>query len=83
VTMPGFADELSDRQAATLASYLTRRYGHPAAEVTEEQVKQLRGGGAGPGLVLAVQATISLVAMLAVAAVGAWLWRITGSKRRS
>lgn len=43
--MPGFRSDLSDRQVATLGSYLMRRYGVPAIVVTAPQVSTLRGGG--------------------------------------
>jgi mono/diheme cytochrome c family protein len=42
--MPGFADDLSDKQVATLAGYLVQRYGNPSAKVSVEQVAQLRAG---------------------------------------
>jgi mono/diheme cytochrome c family protein len=45
VYMPPFGHQLSDRQIATLASYLTRRWGNPKATVSTEQVRTLRGGG--------------------------------------
>jgi mono/diheme cytochrome c family protein len=45
VLMPGFRDVLSDQQLATLATYLTRTYGHPEAEVSVNNVRILRNGG--------------------------------------
>ena len=56
--MPGFA-KLSDRQLATLGSYLTRRYGNPQATVTMEQVATLRAGGAASHLVLIARLAIA------------------------
>ncbi|RTZ48275.1 cytochrome c [Candidimonas sp. SYP-B2681] len=45
VLMPGFRDVLSNQQLATLATYLTRTYGHPEAEVSVNKVRSLRDGG--------------------------------------
>jgi mono/diheme cytochrome c family protein len=45
VYMPAFGRELSDMQIATLASYVTRRWGNPKATVSAEQVRTLREGG--------------------------------------
>ncbi len=49
--MPGFAKTLSDQQIATLASYLTQRYGNPQASVSAAQVKEIRAGGEASNLV--------------------------------
>ncbi|AQV98274.1 cytochrome c [Cupriavidus necator] len=49
--MPGFSRTLSDQQVATLASYLTQRYGNPNATVTADQVRTLRAGGPPSNLV--------------------------------
>jgi mono/diheme cytochrome c family protein len=49
VRMPGFANELSDRQIATLSNYLTQRWGNPKATVSVKQVKALRRGAPGSG----------------------------------
>jgi len=69
--MPGFA-HLSDRQLATLGSWLTRRYGNPAASVTDDQVATLRRGGSPSHLVIAVQAAIALVVAVVAALLVAW-----------
>ncbi|HEV2593782.1 MAG TPA: cytochrome c [Sphingomicrobium sp.] len=45
VSMPGFSDELTDRQVATLANYLMQQFGNPAGSVTVEEVKTSRAGG--------------------------------------
>ena len=42
VYMPSFATDMSDEQVATLANYLTKQYGNPAAKTTPDQVKKLR-----------------------------------------
>jgi len=65
--MPGFA-QLSDRQLATLGSYLTRRYGNPAATVNEEQVRTLRAGGAQSHLVLIARLALAVVVIALVVA---------------
>lgn len=44
--MPAFAQELSDKQIATLGNYLLSSYGNPAAKVTEQQVAALRNPAA-------------------------------------
>lgn len=73
VVMPGFRDVLTDRQVATLGTYLTRTYGHPEAEVTVERVESLRSGGAQStaliwaarvGLVVGVLVLIGLLYLL-------------------
>ena len=69
--MPAFA-HLSDRQLATLGSWLTRRYGNPAASVTDDQVATLRRGGSPSHLVIAVQAAIALVVAVVAALLVAW-----------
>jgi mono/diheme cytochrome c family protein len=51
VRMPGFSKNLSDRQIATLGTYLLQRYGNPKAEVSVTQVRNLRAGGASSPLV--------------------------------
>lgn len=64
VHMPAFANDLSDRQIATLASYLTRHYGNPAATVSAEQVQVLRAGGAPSHLVALARWGIAVVVLL-------------------
>ncbi|HEY8328616.1 MAG TPA: cytochrome c [Rhodanobacter sp.] len=67
VHMPGFAGDLSDRQIATLASYLTQRYGNPAAKVGVEQVRMLRAGGAPSHLVALARWAMVVAVMLILA----------------
>jgi mono/diheme cytochrome c family protein len=64
VHMPAFANQLSDRQVATLASYLTQHYGNPAAAVSAEQVRVLRAGGAPSHLVALARWGIVVVVLL-------------------
>lgn len=66
VVMPGFA-RLSDRQLATLGSYLTQRYGNPHATVTVAQVEALRAGGAPSHLVLVVRLAMIIVGIVIIA----------------
>ena len=67
VHMPGFAHELSDRQVATLASYLTQHYGNPVATVSAEQVRLLRAGGAPSHLVALARWAMVVVVLLILA----------------
>ena len=60
VLMPGFT-QLSDRQLATLSSWLTNHYGNPAASVTADQVRRLRNG---PGDYLVVAVRVAMVVAL-------------------
>jgi len=41
--MPGFADDLSDAEAAALATWLRQRFGGQSAAVSEQAVRDLRG----------------------------------------
>jgi mono/diheme cytochrome c family protein len=77
VNMPGFTGELSDRQIATLGSYLIRHFGNPGARVTADQVAALRAGGAGGAwLVPAMRVAMALAVLLAIAvAVALVSWR--------
>lgn len=83
VHMPGFAHELTDRQIATLGSYLLDMYGNPEAEMTVDQVQALREGTAvaegQPDLLL-----LSRIAMLAAAVVILLLvvWLLLRRRRR-
>ena len=66
--MPGFLKELSDRQIATLGSYLVQRYGNPGAQVTVKQVTMLRSGTMSSSLIVAARAGIAAVAVFVVIA---------------
>jgi len=42
--MPGFADTLSDKQIATLSTYMFKEFGaQPVLNVKDKDVKDLRG----------------------------------------
>ncbi len=75
ILMPGFAKDLSDRQIATLGSYLTQRYGNPNAQVTAGQVAMLRSGGASSNLVLLARAAMVAAVLLIVVVIGLWARR--------
>jgi mono/diheme cytochrome c family protein len=62
--MPGFANELSDQQIATLGSYLVQRYGNPKAQVTPKQVGELRSGNTSSFLLVAARVAIAVIAAL-------------------
>jgi mono/diheme cytochrome c family protein len=42
VSMPGFAQDLTNAQIAALVNYVTRQFGNPAVSVTERDVAKLR-----------------------------------------
>ncbi len=71
--MPAFG-QLSDRQLATLGSWLTRQYGNPAVSVTEEQVATLRRGATSSRLVHAARAGI-VVAIVLILVLFVWMRR--------
>ena len=75
--MPGFAQELSDKQITTLGNYLLASYGNPQAKVTEPQVAQLRDPAtAGADSTLVTVARVGMaVGILVVLALMAWLLR--------
>lgn len=66
VHMPSFADSLSDRQIATLVSYLTRHYGNPAATVSSHQVQILRAGGSPSHLVLLARLGLAVMVLVII-----------------
>jgi mono/diheme cytochrome c family protein len=67
VLMPGFRNTMTDQQIATLASYLTQLYGNPKAQVSVEQVKNLRSGGAPSQLVLLARIGIAIAVVVLIA----------------
>ena len=75
VLMPGFADELSDHQVATLASWLGRQYGNPANAVDAHAVAQLRSGGTPSRLLLATRVGLVLVGVVVLALIVRWARR--------
>ncbi len=73
--MPGFARELSDRQIATLGGYLVQRYGNPKAQVTAQQVGELRSGNTSSLLLVAARVAIAVLAAVIVAITAFFLFR--------
>ena len=76
--MPGFAHELTDQQIATLASWLTRHYGNPAASISVDQVRTLRAGGKPSHLVLVARLVMVLIVLVLIAII----WMLRRRKRR-
>lgn len=81
IHMPGFAQELSNRQIVTLGNYLTQHFGNPEAKVTLDQVRTLRAGGASSNLVLIARIGIVIVIVVLILIIAAFLW--TMLRRRS
>jgi mono/diheme cytochrome c family protein len=65
--MPGFSDTLSDHQIIVLSRYLIEKYGNPNAQISTEQVADLRSGKTSSFLLLAARVGMA-VAVLIVAA---------------
>jgi len=83
VHMPGFAQELSDQQIATLGNYLTQHFGNPAAMVTVDQVRTLRAGGASANLVLLVRVLMAIVLVIVIAIIVAIVRMIARRRHRT
>lgn len=85
VLMPGFADQLSDKQVATLGAYLIDKFGNPAAKVTVDQVKMIRAGAAGTDtrLVRAAQAATVIIPILIIALLLIWIRKRQGRRAAS
>jgi mono/diheme cytochrome c family protein len=66
--MPGFSDTLSDRQITNLGKYLIEKYGNPNAQISIDQVADLRSGKTSSFLLDAARIGMA-VAVLAAAAV--------------
>lgn len=73
--MPGFRTVMSDQQLATLGSYLTERYGNPAAKVSVDQVETLRNGGKPSNLIDLARIGIAVGALVIVLLLSAGLYR--------
>ncbi len=83
VRMPAFAQELSDRQIATLSNYLTQHFGNPAATVTPDRVRTLRAGGAPSNLVLLARVLMVIVLVILIAIIVAIVWALTRRRHRA
>lgn len=74
--MPGFAGALSDRQVATLCTYLLQSYGNRDS-VFIDKVRELRSPSVGTGLVTATRVALGIVAVLIVIAIAMAMRRPT------
>ena len=80
VPMPAFG-HLTDHQIAVLGAHLVQTYGNPAARVTEDQVKTLRGGGPASPLLTVVWGAMLFAAALALGVIVLIGMRIRGRRR--
>lgn len=83
IRMPAFAQELSDRQVATLGNYLTQHFGNPAAAVTVAQVRTLRAGGPSSNLVLLARILIAAALVVLIAIIVAIVRALTRRRRHA
>lgn len=83
VHMPGFARTLTDRQIATLGSYVIKHYGNPAAVITADQVKTLRAGGTPSHLVWVARSGLVVVVLVLLAIIVALVGRRRRKARRA
>ena len=81
VRMPAFAQELSDRQVATLGDYLTQHFGDPAATVTVDQVRMLRAGGPSSNLVLLARIGLAVAIVILITIIVAIVWALLRRRR--
>ncbi|MBS0380931.1 MAG: c-type cytochrome [Proteobacteria bacterium] len=79
--MPGFSGELTDRQIATLGTYVTQHFGNPAAKVTLTQVATARAGGAPSNLILLARILLAIVLVI-IAAIIVWVVLAVVRRRR-
>lgn len=84
VLMPGFAQELSDTQVATLGTYLIQHFGNPAARITAQQVGTLRAGEpASKWLIWAAKISLAVGALVIIMLIVLQLrWRGRGGLTR-
>jgi mono/diheme cytochrome c family protein len=82
IHMPGFASELSNRQVATLANYLTQHFGNPAAKVSVDRVRELRAGGASSHLVLIAQVLVIVILVIIALIIAAIVLAVIRRRRR-
>ena len=68
VLMPAFGRKLNDEQIASLSNYLLPHYGNFAAEVSVEQVKTLRAGGATSSLLIVARTALGVLALIIIGA---------------
>jgi cytochrome c553 len=80
VAMPAYS-RLSDRQIATLGTFLVQTYGNPKAEVTVDQVKRLRDETVSSPLLWIARAGLIAAALAVVGLLAFGLWRVLRSVR--
>ncbi|WP_229205778.1 cytochrome c [Duganella sp. Leaf126] len=75
--MPGFGDELTDRDVAELTNYVMATFGQSKVTITEQRVRALRAGGEPSPLLLLARAAMALgvLAIVAGLALLAHRWR--------
>jgi mono/diheme cytochrome c family protein len=74
ISMPGFADVLSDSQVAALGNYVLEQFGNPALQITPEFVAAQRSGGAKPLLMSMLGYLPAVLILLVLLACGAAFW---------
>ncbi len=75
VRMPGFANELSDAQVATLSNYLTKYYGNPNVKVMANEVRIQRQGGEKSNLATLAQSAIFIGVVVVLLLIAWFMWR--------
>jgi mono/diheme cytochrome c family protein len=71
--MPGFEDQLSDREVADLTNYVMATFGQSKVTINEHRVRELRAGGAASPLLLLSRAGMALGVLLLVVLL--WYWQ--------
>lgn len=74
--MPAFATALSDRQIVTIGSYLIRHFGNPNAQISIQQVSDLRSGRTSSFLLVAARVGMIAAVILLVGIVAFFLFRM-------
>lgn len=69
--MPAFGRDMSDRQIAAVANYVTRSFGNPEVTIDSEQVRLVRAGGPTPWIVGNVNLLMGIAIALLIVACGA------------
>ena len=71
--MPGFEDQLTDREVADLTNYVMATFGQSKVTINQQRVRELREGGAPSPLLLLARAGMALALLLIVALL--WRWQ--------
>jgi mono/diheme cytochrome c family protein len=75
--MPGFEDQLTDREVADLTNYVMATFGQSKVTINAQRVRELRDGGAPSPLLLLARAGMALGVLLIVALLWRWQRRRT------